>query len=126
MSKSLVTIGHTEDGKPVRLDVDALLVSKLLLSANSGGGKSWALRKLIEQVLPRAQGVVLDREGEFVTLREKFDMLLVGPGGDIPTDLRASRLLARRLLETEVSAVVDLSELKGLDQQRQFVGDFFY
>lgn len=125
MSKSLVTIGHTEDGKPVRLDVDALLVSKLLLSANSGGGKSWALRKLIEQVLPRAQGVVLDREGEFVTLREKFDMLLVGPGGDIPTDLRASRLLARRLLETEVSAVVDLSELKGLDQQRQFVGDFF-
>ena len=36
----------TVEGKPLPLDVDRLVVSRLLVQANSGGGKSWALRRL--------------------------------------------------------------------------------
>ncbi len=47
-------------------------------------------------------------------------MLLVGATGELPADPRHAALLARRLLEYKVSAVVDLYELK-LAERRHFV-----
>jgi uncharacterized protein len=55
---------------------------------------------------------VLDNEGEFASLREAVDVLLVGASGELPANTRHAALLARRLLEYKVSAVVDLYELK--------------
>jgi uncharacterized protein len=63
---------------------------------------------------------MLDDEGEFASLREAVDMLLVGAGGELPAVPRHAALLARRLIEYQVSAVVDLYELK-LAERRQFV-----
>jgi len=42
---------------------------------------------------------VLDSEGEFGSLREAVDMLLVGASGELPANLRHAALLARRLIE---------------------------
>ena len=47
-------------------------------------------------------------------------MLLVGAGGVLPANPRQAALLARRLIEYKVSAVIDLYELK-LAERRQFV-----
>ena len=66
------------------------------------------------------QTIVLDNEGEFASLREAVDVLLVGAGGELPANPRHAALLARRLLEYKVSAVVDLYELK-LAERRRFV-----
>jgi len=63
---------------------------------------------------------VLDNEGEFASLREAVDVLLVGAGGELPANPRHAALLARRLLEYQVSALVDLYELK-LPERRRFV-----
>jgi hypothetical protein len=63
---------------------------------------------------------VLDNEGEFASLREAVDVLLVGAGGELPANPRHAVLLARRLLEYKVSAVIDLYELK-LAERRRFV-----
>jgi hypothetical protein len=63
---------------------------------------------------------VLDHEGEFASLREAVDMLLVGASGELPADPRHAALLARRLIEYKVSAVIDLYELK-LAERRHFV-----
>jgi hypothetical protein len=70
-----------------------------------------------EQLGRTTQLLVLDREGEFVTLREKLDLLLVGPGARLPADVRSAPLLVRRLMEKQICAVVDMSEMK-LREQR--------
>ena len=81
-------------------DLDVLVDTRLLVQANSGGGKSWALRRLLEQTHGRVQHLVIDPEGEFATLRERFDYVLAArQGGDTAADPRAARLLAERLLE---------------------------
>lgn len=97
-------------GHPI--DVDKLIESRLLVQANSGAGKSWAIRRLLEQTYAHVPQIVIDVEGEFHTLREKFDYVLAGQkGGDCPADIKSAALLARRLLELNVSAIVDIYEL---------------
>lgn len=94
------------------IDLPKLLDTRLLIQAGSGGGKSYALRKVIESVGNQVQQIILDPEGEFITLREKYDFALVGKGGDIPLTLKYAETLAHKLLETGMSAIIDLYELK--------------
>jgi hypothetical protein len=101
----------TGTNKPFRADLDIILRSNLLVQANSGGGKSWLLRRMIEQSFGRVPQIIIDPEGEFSTLREKFDVVLVGKGGDTPADIRSAKLLAHRLLQLGTSAVIDLFEM---------------
>ncbi len=54
------TIGKSADGKALRVDVDSLIASRLLIQANSGAGKSWAICRLLEQTHGRIQHVVLN------------------------------------------------------------------
>lgn len=84
----------------------------MLIAANSGGGKSWTLRRFLEQSHGQVQQIILDLEGEFISLREKYDYLLVGEDGEIPVSIRTAEILARKLLELNVSTIIDLSELR--------------
>jgi len=97
---------------PVQMDIPRLIETRLLLQANSGGGKSWALRRILEQSFGMVQHLVIDPEGEFATLRERYDYVLAGRGGDTPAEPRSAALLARRLLELGTSAIIDIYELK--------------
>jgi hypothetical protein len=110
-----ITIGEA-NRKGVGFDLDTLLVTRLLIQANSGAGKSWLLRKLIEQLYGHVQVIAIDPEGEFATLREKYDFVLVGAGGETPADVRSAGLLAEKLLELRASAVCDLYEMRPLDR----------
>lgn len=113
------SIGES-NGKTFHVDLEKLLRTRLLVQANSGGGKSYVLRKLLEETYGKVQHLVLDPEGEFSTLREKFDYILVGKGGDLPADVRTAPLLAERLLQLGASAIIDLYELHQ-DQRIRFV-----
>ena len=105
-------------------DLNTLIDTRLLVQANSGGGKSWVLRRLLEQTHGRVQHLVIDPEGEFASLRERFDYILAARhGGDTAADPRAARLLAERLLELGVSAILDIYELKAHERIR-FVRQF--
>lgn len=113
------TLGTTTGGAAVHLDVERLVVSRMLATANSGGGKSWLLRRLLEQTHGKVQHLIIDVEGEFHTLRERFDYVLAArTGGDTLADVRTAPLLARRLLELGVSAILDIYELKAHDRIR--------
>lgn len=106
----------TSTAGSVHIDVERLVVSRMLLCANSGAGKSWALRRILEQTHGSIQQLVIDPEGEFFTLREKYDYVLAGKGGDCPAEPRSAALLARRLLELGTSAILDLYELTPADR----------
>lgn len=108
-------------GDIVAVDLDRLIASRQLVQANSGGGKSRAIRQLLEQTHGRVQHLVIDPEGEFATLREKFDYVLAAKsGGDVEASPKTARLLCRRLVELGASAVLDLYDLT-LPERREFV-----
>lgn len=112
---------YDEEGDAiVTIDVDRLVETRLVLTAISGGGKSHAIRRILEQTHGKIQHIVLDPEGEFYTLREKFPYVLAGKGGDCPAEPRSAALLAQKLLELRVSAIVDLYELRP-DERTLFV-----
>lgn len=108
---SRIVIGKAGN-RNITLDLNILLRTRLLVQANSGGGKSWLLRRLAEQLFGKVQVIIIDPEGEFATLREKLDFVLVGPGGETPADVRSAEMVARRLLELRISAICDLYEMK--------------
>lgn len=110
-------IGRSTEGRDIRINVERLIVSRLLISATSGQGKSWTIRRLLEQTHGQIQQIVLDVEGEFFSLREKFDYVLAGGAdGDCPADVRCAAMLARKLLELRVSCIVDIYELTMKDR----------
>lgn len=115
------SIGQTENGKDLVLDVDRLLETRLLVQSNSGGGKSHTLRRVFEQTADKVQQIILDTEGEFSTLRHKFDYVICAPqGADAIATPATAALLARRLRETRVSAIIDMYDLK-MPNRRRFV-----
>src|SRR5260370_22652848 len=115
MEKAMI-IGQILAGKKLELDRPTLVDTRLLIQANSGGGKSWLLRLIAERA--GIQTIILDNEGEFASLREAVDVLLIGASGELPANPRHAALLARRLLEYKVSAVLDLYELKLAERRR--------
>lgn len=96
----------------ISFDLETLLHTRALIQAGSGGGKSWLLRRLAEQLWGKVPVIIIDPEGEYSTLREKFGFVLVGPGGETPADIRSAALVARKMLELKASAVCDLYELQ--------------
>lgn len=107
----------------VTLELETFVYTKALLTANSGGGKSYLIRKMAEQVAQHMPVIIFDWEGEFFTLRERYDIFVVGDSGEIRADVKTSQLLARRLIEKNVSAVLDLSTMDHANR-RTFVRRF--
>jgi hypothetical protein len=100
------------DNSKITINLATLIDSRALLCANSGGGKSYALRKILEEAGSDVMSIIFDVEGEFKTLREKFDYLLIGQTGDVPINIKSAHLLPQKLMELNVSAIIDISELK--------------
>jgi hypothetical protein len=114
---------HLIDLGSHKMDLSALMVSRLLVQANSGGGKSWAIRRLLEQAGRMVRFWVIDPEGEFFTLREMHDLVLVRAGGDVRPSIKTAASLSTALLEAGTSAVLDLSEFSPLER-REYVKRF--
>ena len=120
---SSVLFDRTDGGAPVPLDLGVLLKTRALVQASSGGGKSYLLRYVLEQTAGRVQHLVIDPEGEFVSLRERYPYVVVGEGGDVAVRVETAGPLARALVETRASAVLDLYALR-LGDRRAFVRAF--
>lgn len=96
----------------IGISIQKLIETRALVQANSGGGKSYLLRKLLEETHGKVQQIILDIEGEFSSLREKFDYVVFGEGGDYPLSIKYADQMAKSLMELSVSAIIDLSELE--------------
>jgi hypothetical protein len=108
-----VHLGDADTGAEIGLDLRKLMEGRLLIQGASGAGKSWTLRRLLEQTAGRVQQIVVDPEGEFRELGEKLELLhLDGHRLDIAT-LATAALRAR---EHRASLLLDLSELDRDDQ----------
>ena len=110
--------------EPARLDLEELLATRLLVQGNSGSGKSHLLRRLLEQSAGLVQQVVIDPEGDFVSLSDRYGHVVVEADGDDA----ALQAIAARVREHRVSAVLSLEGLDPEGQMRAaaaFLGGLF-
>jgi hypothetical protein len=100
------------------IDLQDLLQSRLLIQGNSGAGKSVLARVIIEQTFGIVPFIVLDIEGEYYTLKEKFGDILVigGQHADIPINMQSGKLLPKEIIGNRLSVVIDLSDLQMNDR----------
>jgi hypothetical protein len=115
-----IVIGHDPSGAPVTIDVGELLATRLLVQGNSGSGKSHLLRRLLEESAPLVQQIVIDPEGDFVTLGEAFGHVVID--GSAYAENEIGRLAAR-IRKHRASVVLALDELE-IDQQMKCAGQF--
>lgn len=108
-------IGTAETGQQIGIDIAKLLDGRVLIQGASGAGKSWTLRRVLEQTWGRVQQVVIDPEGEYRHFANKYELLhLEGHKLDIAT----LSIAGTRAREHRVSVVLDLSELDRDDQMK--------
>ncbi|MBB3764742.1 helicase HerA domain-containing protein [Sphingomicrobium lutaoense] len=109
-----VDMGTDPGGKSLALDLEELLATRLLVQGNSGSGKSHLLRRLLEQSAGEVQQVVIDPEGEFVTL-DKYGHVAIEAGAHSETEIAK---LAGRIREHRLSVVLSLEGLEADGQMR--------
>ncbi len=107
-----IDMGAQLNGAPVTLDLEELLSTRLLVQGNSGSGKSHLLRRLIEQSASWVQQIIIDPEGDFVSLSERYGHTVVDAERS-DSDLEE---IARRIRQHRVSAVLNL---EGVDAETQ-------
>ncbi|GHD14725.1 helicase HerA domain-containing protein [Tianweitania populi] len=119
-----IDMGAAARGAAAELDLEELLATRLLVQGNSGSGKSHLLRRLLEQSAPWVQQCIIDPEGDFVTLADRFGHQVVDAAR---TEAELTRI-AGRVREHRVSVVLNL---EGLDVEQQmraaaaFLGGMF-
>jgi DNA helicase HerA-like ATPase len=111
-------------GGEAALDLEELLATRLLVQGNSGSGKSHLLRRLLEQSAPYVQQCIIDPEGDFITLAEKFGHTVV----DAERSEAELTRIAGRVRQHRVSVVLNLEGLDAEQQMRAaaaFLGGMF-
>ncbi|MGX8012017.1 helicase HerA domain-containing protein [Mesorhizobium sp. ORM8.1] len=120
-----IEMGQTSAGGPAALDLEELLATRLLVQGNSGSGKSHLLRRLLEQSAPWVQQTIIDPEGDFVSLGERYGHLVIDAEEHTERGLQAAGERARI---HRVSTVLNLEGLDAENQMRRaaaFLGGLF-
>ncbi len=110
-----IDMGFDAGGAVAHVDLEELLATRLLVQGNSGSGKSHLLRRILEKSAGQVQQIIIDPEGDFVTLS--------GPYGHIAIeaiDYSAAEIshFARRCREHRTSVVLSLEGLEMEGQMR--------
>jgi uncharacterized protein len=118
-------MGTDSAGGVASLDLEELLATRLLVQGNSGSGKSHLLRRLIEGSAQWVQQIILDPEGDFGSLAERFGHTVI-PAADYNESEIVS--IAARIRSHRISVILDLEALDVDSQMRcaaAFLGGLF-
>jgi hypothetical protein len=122
-SRSIATADaqlHSGRRRRYRADLDAVVEFGIFVEGASRSGKTNVVRVFLEQTYGLFQHIVVDVEGEYVTLRSaERPYLIVGRGRDIalPVDADAIKRLVLTIVAKGVSVIFDLSEHDIEEQQ---------
>jgi hypothetical protein len=118
MEEATIHIARVK-GKDFRIQAQELVTGRTAVIAQSGAGKSWAIGVICEQLCKRNIGFcIIDTEGEYFSLKEKFQLLWVGK--DSMCDLDIEKVdpneLASAAMKKNVPVIFDVSEV--LDERK--------
>ena len=118
----IIKIGNNiENETTTNLNFKKLVNGRTFVSSMTDGGKSWTIRKICEEIFGKVGIIILDPEGEYVSLREEFPFLIVGK--DIPLEVDSAEFLAEQTLKENISVIFDFSTTDIIDQQ-EFTSKF--
>ena len=120
-----IDMGLDGGGKPAVVDLEELLATRLLVQGNSGSGKSHLLRRLLEGSAGAVQQIVIDPEGDFVSLADAFDHIAIEAAEHSLVDIAR---LGARIRAHRASVVLNLEGLEVEGQMRcaaTFLGALF-
>jgi len=109
-----IDMGMGNGGGRSTLDLEELLATRLLVQGNSGSGKSHLLRRLLEQSAGWVQQVIIDPEGDFVTLADRYGHVAI-EGERSEAELLG---IAARVRQHRVSCVLSLEGMDAEEQMR--------
>jgi DNA helicase HerA-like ATPase len=110
-----VDIGTDGNEAPVEVDLEELLATRLLVQGNSGSGKSHLLRRLLEGSAESVQQIIIDPEGDFVSLGEVFGHVAIEASDYSSAEVAR---MAERIREHRASVVLSLEGLELEAQMR--------
>lgn len=110
-----INLGTLDTGGSLGIDLPKLVNGRLLIQGSSGAGKSWTLRRLLEQTVGLIQQIVIDPEGEFSHFAEANGLVVIDAGR---LDTYSLGVTARRAREMRLSLLLDVSDL---DREEQMI-----
>jgi len=103
-----IILGETVRGAKASLDLQELITGRTLLCCISRWGKTWTARRIVEQAFGKTGIIIVDVEGEYSTLRDRFPLLIIGK--DVPLVPESAEFLADQVLEHDLSVIIDGSD----------------
>jgi hypothetical protein len=110
-----IEMGLDGGGGSVGIDLEELLATRLLVQGNSGSGKSHLLRRLLEGSAGLVQQIVIDPEGDFVSLADEFGHVAIEASDYSTAEIER---MAERIREHRASVVLSLEGLELEAQMR--------
>jgi DNA helicase HerA-like ATPase len=110
-----IDLGRGRTGEPAAVDLEELLATRLLVQGNSGSGKSHLLRRILEGSAGYVQQIVIDPEGDFVSLSEAFDHISIDAS---QYSLAEISRIAAGVRQHRLSVVLNLEGLEVEGQMR--------
>ncbi len=107
-----------------KINPDNLMASRTCLISQSGGGKSYAIGVICEELCKNKLGfAIIDPEGEYAGLKEKYDILWIGNNKN--SELRLEKIdfkkLANLIISKNIPVILDVSN--AVDEKKS-VSDF--
>lgn len=120
-----MNLAKNQQGENVEIDEKRLITERTFICSMTRYGKSYAIRKIVEELFGKAGIIIVDPEGEYASLREKFPFLIVGK--DIPLNPDTAEFIAETTLKENLSIIIDSSTADTIDEQefvRRFIDKF--
>jgi hypothetical protein len=110
--------------EPFCLNVEDIVTGRTFIASITRWGKSWTTRKIVESCFGHAGIIILDPEGEYSSLREKFPFLIIGK--DVPLQLETAEFMAEKILEGKINVIIDVSMVEDEEEAKEYVKLFLH
>lgn len=108
------------------LPTNKLLTGRTFVTGKSGSGKSNTATVMMERLLEIGRPfIVIDTDGEYWGLRDKYEILHVGRGDDCHVEVTPNQveLLVEMVLEDGMPVILDVSGYLDLDEANELIED---
>jgi len=113
------------ENQHIEIDEKRLITERTFICSMTRYGKSYCIRKIAEECFGKVGIIIIDPEGEYTSLRERFPFLIVGK--DIPLNPDTAEFIAETVLKENLSIIIDSSTADTIDEQefvRRFIDRF--
>jgi len=116
-------VGETlSNQQPFNLDIESIVAGRTFIASITRWGKSKTVRKMLEACFGHTGIILIDPEGEWSSLREKFPFLIIGK--DVPLQLETAQAMAELVLTRGLSVIIDTSMVEDEEESKEYINAF--